>query len=341
MQYLFHTAIPVPWLLADLLTLLLSLLLMVFVIQKSKHPVVVMLEAFCFVFLYASIFENFAVVQGWYVYGRSLLMIGDVPLSVPLIEMDVLVTGLWLLEKMHIPEWCKPFVVGLFGMLQDFSLDPIAVRQVYETQGVISGRWTWLIEKWMVNIYDIPVYNFPGWMLIMMYASIFLLLGRWWFKRSGYKPAVGYAYPFLMIFLALVAMVSPLSQFLLWLAPFGSKGSSAEWIMLAFHLLFPTILLTVFWRGKMKFALHWQADYSLLVIPALFHLSDILFTLAAGKYEVLWLVLLSSFVHVALLGGIFYAGFKTATVKKPVETGNMPLFFAPEGGSHQRSKKTG
>ncbi len=72
---------------------------MIFVVQRSRHPAVVLLECFGFVFLYASIFENFAVVNQWYVYGRSLLMIGDVPLSVPLIEMNVLVIGLWMLDR--------------------------------------------------------------------------------------------------------------------------------------------------------------------------------------------------------------------------------------------------
>jgi hypothetical protein len=45
----------------------------------------------------------------------------------------------------------------------------------------------------MANILStIPVYNFPGWMLIMMYATIYVLLGRRWFRRSGYKPAIGF-----------------------------------------------------------------------------------------------------------------------------------------------------
>jgi hypothetical protein len=40
----------------------------------------------------------------------------------------------------------------------------------------------------MQYLFQIPVYNFPGWMLIMLYSSIYILIGRWWFKRSGYKP---------------------------------------------------------------------------------------------------------------------------------------------------------
>ncbi|HOU13331.1 MAG TPA: carotenoid biosynthesis protein [Anaerolineae bacterium] len=308
MEYLFDTLIPTPWLLADILTLLVSLVVVAFVIQKSKHPVSVLLEGFGFVFLYASLFENFAVVRGWYVYGRSFLMVGDVPLSVPLIEMDVMIVGLWLLQKMDIPDWCKPFVLGLWGMLQDFSLDPVAVRQVFTVQGVTSGRWTWLIEPGVANIYDIPVYNFPGWMLIMMYATFTILIGRWWFKRSGYKPVAGYVYPLLATFVALVILVTPLSNFLLWLEPFFVKGSAAEWVMLGFHLLFPTVLLAIFWRGKMKAPLSLKDDFPIFAVPLVFHLADILFAIAGGFSEVLWLVLLAGLVHCALLGWIWMKG---------------------------------
>jgi hypothetical protein len=315
MQYVFQHPMPAPWLLADILTLLISLLVVVYIVNKSRHPAVVLLEGFAFVFLYASVFENFACVQGWYVYGRSFLMVGDVPLSVPLIEMDVFLTSLWLLEKMQIPDWCKPFIVGLMGMLQDFSLDPIAVRQVFDHLGQTSGRWTWLFEKSMVNIYDIPVYNFPGWMLIMLYGSIWTLLGRAWFKRSGYKVSVGYTYPFLAFILALLTMVSPISQFLLWLGPLGTKGSNAEWVMLAFHLLFPIVLLAVFWRGRMKFPVSLRDDLPVFATIGIFHLSDILATLAAGATEVLWLVVLTSLVHWALLGWIWFAGRKVKTAE--------------------------
>jgi hypothetical protein len=310
LKYLFETPIPTPWLLADLLTLLVTLLVIVYIIRKSKHPVAILLESFAFVLLYASVYENFAVVQGWYIYGHALLMVGDVPLSVPLLELDVLITVLWLLEKMEIPSWCKPFIAGLFGTLQDFSLDPYTIRQVFTVNGLTSGRWTWFLPHGAVNIYGVPVYNFPGWTLIMFYAAIFILLGRWWYKRSGYKPLVGYVYPFLMIFLALLAMVSPLSQFLLWLAPIFAKGGNGEWIMLAFHLFFPIFLLAAFWRGRMKFSLSLKEDLPIFIVIGLFHLSDILFTVVGGYKEILWLVLLASAIHWLLLGLIYLAGRK-------------------------------
>jgi hypothetical protein len=229
-----------------------------------------------------------------------------------------------MLEKMEFPDWAKPFVVGLWGMLQDFSLDPVAVRQVFTTQDVASGRWTWLLQPGMVNIHDIPVYNFSGWMLIMLYASAYLLLGRRWFRRSGYNPVVGYVYPLGAIVLALITMVSPLSQALLWLAPFYAKGSAAEWVMLGFHLVVPSILLAVVWRGRMKAPLTLRGDFPVFGVVILFHLADVLFALAGGYAAVLGLVLLASLIHVALLGAIYWAGRRA-----PAKPGQAAFAYGP------------
>jgi hypothetical protein len=313
MEYFLSHPIPLPWFLADVTTLVLSLVLFVYAIRHSRHPVTVVLEAFGFVFLYAGVFENFAVVQGWYQYGRSLLMFGDVPLSVPLIELDVFLAGLLLMEKMRLPGWSQPILLGFFGMLQDFSLDPLAVRQIFTVGGETTGRWTWLLEPGMVNIYNIPVYNFPGWMLIMLYGGIWVLLGRWWHRRSGYHPAVGVAYPLLAFLMAFLTMVSPLSQMLLWLAPFFGKGGVSEWVMLGFHLGLPLLLLVFLWRGRMTAAVSLRKDWPILAVPTLFHLTDIYWTVAGGHTGILWLVLLSSLFHLLLLAVVYFRGRSVPT----------------------------
>jgi hypothetical protein len=317
MEFFFHHPVPLPWFFADILTITLSIIVVGFAIRRTRHPEMVILECLAFVLLYAGLFENLAVVNGWYVYGRSVLMFGDVPLSVPLLEMDVLIAGLWLLEKVNMPDWAKPFVLGLFGMLQDLSLDPLAVQQVYTLDGSTTGRWTWLLEPGVTQMYGIPAYNFPGWMLIMLYGSIFLLAGRGIFKRSGYIPWVGRIYPFLAMLLALVTMVSPLSQVLLWLAPFGTKGSNAEWIMFAFHLLLPTLLLLFLWRGRMHGRFVFSVDWPLFLVPLLFHLADVSWILAGGFTNVLWLALLATMVHGALLAWIFFRGSRKPTPADP------------------------
>ncbi len=297
--------IPIPWFVQDVIVVAITVFVVVFMVKKSKHPVSALLEGFCFVFLYAGVFENFAVIMGWYAYGRTILMFVAVPLSVPLIEMDVFVVGLWMLEKMRVRDWCKPFIMGLLGMLQDFSLDPLATRQVYTIDTVTTGRWTWFLNPGAVNIYGIPVYNFPGWMLIMLYATTFVILGRRWFKRSGYKTSVGYKYPFAALLLALLAMMTPVSNALLWLVAF--QGTAAEWVMLAFHLGFPTLLLAVIWRGKMNGSITVRKDIAIYLVPVALHVSDVVFTIVGGFTEVLWLVVLASCLHVALLATVWFS----------------------------------
>jgi len=309
LDYIFVEPFPWTWMVQDIIAILLSLFVLAYIIKRNKHPVVLVLEAFAFVFLYASIYENAATVIGLYSFGRSLVMIGFVPASVPLIEVCVLITGLWFLEKTSLPNWAKPPIIGLFGMLQDFSLDPLAIRQVYTTAGVTSGRWNWLISPTDVNILQVPVYNFSGWMLIMLYGSAGLLIGRWWYRKSGYRPLVGVVYPFITMFGALLLMVSPLSNLLLWLGPVFQKGDYSEWIMLAFHLFVPTALLVFLWRGRMREPFT-ANDLPIFVVPTVLHLSDILFTVIGGYTEILWIVLLTSFAQSTLLLFIYLRNYQ-------------------------------
>jgi len=96
---------------------------------------------FCFSVLNAAVFENFATLMGWYAYGRSLIMIGNVPITIPIIEYLVIYVTLRMLRHMSIPTWCKPFIVGFSEMLFDFTLDPVAVRMVYSTAEIPFRNW--------------------------------------------------------------------------------------------------------------------------------------------------------------------------------------------------------
>ena len=318
LNYIFSEAIPIPWLVQDMIVLLLSLVLILAIIKREKHPIPRILEVVAFVFIYASVYENAACVMGLYSYGRSYIMIGSVPASVPLIEAIVLITGFWLLDKTTLPKWTKPPIIGLFGMLQDFSLDPLSIRQIFHTGAGVSGRWNWLIQPTDANILNIPVFNFPGWMLIMLYGSACLLIGRWWFRKSGYKQWVGILYPFIMMFAALLLMISPLSSFLLWLSPIFSKGSWIEWVMLAFHFILPTAFLAFIWRGKMK-AGYDKKDLLIFLLPLILHLSDITFSIAGGYNGILWIGILATVIHLAFLAWFFVQGKK---VPRAIETAN-------------------
>jgi hypothetical protein len=298
------TIVPV-WIIQDVLVLGLAVATVLYIMKREEHPTSVLLELICFVFLYAAVYENFATLMGWYGYGRSLVMVFNVPLSVPVVEYLVVWATLRLASRMEMPGWSKPFVAGLSGMLIDFTLDPLAIRQVFSTAEGTVGRWSWFPGPGDVTLYAEPVYNFSGWVLLCGYAAAYLLLGRWWHRRSGFRPLVGYLYPVLAMLLALGTMVSPLSRFLLWLYPFLDKGSVGEWIMLALHVVAPTMLLALVWRGRMKSRLSWCNDWPLPVILVGMPVVNLTFTLAGGYWDVLWLVAAST----ALLGGMVIALF--------------------------------
>jgi hypothetical protein len=298
------TIVPV-WIIQDVLVLGLAVATVLYIMKREEHPTSVLLELVCFVFLYAAVYENFATLMGWYGYGRSLVMVFNVPLSVPVVEYLVVWATLRLASRMEMPGWSKPFVAGLSGMLIDFTLDPLAIRQVFSTAEGTVGRWSWFPGPGDVTLYAEPVYNFSGWVLLCGYAAAYLLLGRWWHRRSGFRPLVGYLYPVLAMLLALGTMVSPLSRFLLWLYPFLDKGSVGEWIMLALHVVAPTMLLALVWRGRMKSRLSWCNDWPLPVILVGMPVVNLTFTLAGGYWDVLWLVAAST----ALLGGMVIALF--------------------------------
>jgi hypothetical protein len=301
---------PSVWVIQDILVILAGLFVIKREVERGTRPGQFLLEAFCFCFCYAAVYENGAAASmGLYAYGRSILMIGVVPFTVPLLEFLVLYAALAMLEKMEIPTWCKPFVVGFWGMLQDFTLDPLAVRQVFESEGRQVGRWSWIsLGPSDANIASVPVYNFPGWVLILGLGSAAILAGRWWHRRSGYAAWVGIAYPFLAALAGLLVLVLPSSNFLLWLEPIFKKGSSGEWIMLAFHFALALAILAFAWRGRMKGSLSLREDWPVFLVPAFFHLSDLAFVLAGGYFEILWIELALSLFHCALVALVWAAG---------------------------------
>lgn len=301
------TFIPV-WVIQDVIVIILAVVTVLFIIRKEENPGPVILEFICFVLLNAAVFENFATLMGWYGYGRSVLMLFNVPLSVPILEYLVVYSSLRILGAMKIRTWCKPFIVGVFGMLVDLSLDPLAVRQVFATQERTIGRWTWFYDAGAVNIFRIPVYNFSGWVLLCGYAAAFLLLGRWWFRKSDYSRTVGYLYPVLSMIAALGILVTPLSNFLLWLEPFMKKGSDSEWFMFVFYLVFAAALLAVFWRGRMLRKLSFADDIPIFLVFAVSHAFNIIFALIGGYYEILWLQILTAAAQITLILFIYIRG---------------------------------
>ena len=297
------TLVP-AWIAEDMIVFAVAVFTVIFILRKEEHPESILMEMLCFIVLYAAVYENFATLIGLYGYGRTLFMIGNVPLSVPLVEYLVVYSTLRVLRHMQVPTWIKPFVVGFAGMLFDFALDPLAIKQVFVTLERTVGRWTWFMGPLDVGIYGEPVYNFTGWVLICGYAAALLLLGRFWHRRSGYSRAVGLAYPVLTMVASLGLVISPLSNFLLWLQPLLRKGSYGEWIMLGAWIAAPLVLLGVFWRGKMRERFIVRENLPVVLTLGGLPLATIVWTLASHLYRFVWIEIIAALALAALLTAV-------------------------------------
>jgi hypothetical protein len=304
------TLVP-SWIIQDLIVILLTVFTVIFILKKEERPIPILLEMVCFVFLYAAIYENLAGVMGWYAFGHSIVMVFGVPITVPLIEILFVYTGIRFSRALKIPTWTIPLLVGMFGVLADLTLDPLALSQTAVDGGSEIGRWTWYIGANDVNVFGVPIYNFTGWLLLCGYAAVFILLGRYWYKKSGYKTWVSYAYPPLMMLAALLVMVSPLSAFLLWLGPFFAKGGWTEYLMLGLGFL-ALLLVILIWRGRMCRKLTLKDDYVIVLVFGLFYLSNMIFSLIGQQ----WQILLFSLPFIIIHAAIFAAGFLRKTVDR-------------------------
>jgi len=301
------------WVIQDIIIILLGVITLAYIVKNEKRPIPIILEMFAFIFLYASLYENFATVIGLYGYGRSIAMIFNVPLTVPLIEFLFVYVSIRMARKMKLKTWMIPLFAGVFGVLADLTLDPLALSQVADTSAGTIGRWTWYIGKTDVNVFGVPIYNFTGWMILCGYAAAFILLGRYWYKKSGYKGWVGIAYPFLCFLAAFVVMMSPVSGFLVYLSPFFNKGGFTELIMLGLCFIILVVIL-VYWRGRMKEKLVLAKDYPVLLIFGIFHLSNIIFTIIGGRFD----ILLFSLPFMAVQMGIIWWAFTSKNIVKQV-----------------------
>lgn len=310
------TFVPV-WVVEDLLIYVASVATIFYIVKREPQPIARLMEMFAFTTLASAVYENFATVQHLYGYGRSLIMIFNVPLSVPLFEYLVLYASLKIFEKAYVPAWLKPIGTGFLAIVADFTLDPVSVQQRFHTLEGTIGRWTWFPKPGDVQIYTEPVKNFSGWMLIIGYGAVFALLGRFWHRRSGYSPVVGIAYPILAALATLLVLITPVSLFLLNLWPFFAQGSNVEWVMLGVMLVVPPILLAVFWRGRMREAYSLRADGLPFLLLGGFPVLNVCFTLVGGYTRILWLELLFMVVMAAALAWFVVAGRSSRAMAAP------------------------
>lgn len=326
---------PVSWFLVEIFSLVLFFMSINHAI-KQENPFIKVLELFGFV-LGAAIFENVGtnVVHTYYYDIRRIMMIGGVPLEILLMEASIWYAAFNLVKKLNVPVWAIPFIVGLFGSVQDMTIDPAAVFDTYAVSqnvadtinvshpgalgnGIISGQWNWTNPGYDGGFFGIPFYNFSGWMYLMAFYSAWVLLGRWLYKKLKFNW-IAYAYPFVAGVLQAFSFSNPLSRYALFgnLDPFQSTLMS-ELVMLIVNFAFAIFLIIAF-RKRMT-AIDLKKDGLILFgFPVIIHLYDIIYAFAKGTTVAYVPVLLISAIHFVYLFLVFRQNKKLTSIEATIK----------------------
>jgi len=301
-----------PWIISDVVMLAAGIAVVWYIVKREPHPASRLIEVAAFTFLYAGIYENLATWIGWYEYGRSLIMFGNVPVAVLLYEAIVFYAGLKLMERLAVPAWIRPIGAGFLAVMQDFAIDTLTTHQLATTQESATpiGHWTFLTPPTDVQIYGEPVMNFSSWMFLVGVYAAFAVIGRWWHRRSGYARWVGIVYPLLAVIASLGVLMSPLSRLVLF-GRLGYDGAAwtewpvatpAQWWILGAFVFIPPLLIALTWRGRFTGELSPRRDWPILAVLVGVPLFCVVAAVAGGMWDVLWLIALSTAAMAVLVG---------------------------------------
>ena len=259
---------PITWIIMEVMSVILFVICMVHAL-KSERPRQQLLELCCFV-LAAGIFEHFGVLTGNYWYSQErFMMFGLIPLSILLIEAVTMYSAMVLFDYLGMPRWCIIWFVGLMSMVQDFSIDPVYVHDIYVFDGLAQGHWNWKI-----------------------YAR----------KK---KEWIGTAYPFLAAIFLLIPLIPTA---LLLIKPIYSDNSTFlfwyELIAMILNFAFGVVLIVKFWKRMSPVNIK-KDGIVIFVLPAILHLYDIVVGFGLGIKQSYIPVVVFTVLHLGYLCAVY------------------------------------
>ncbi len=333
-EILAYLSTPITWAIAEILAFIIFFYCVVDVlkVKDEKTRIFRVFELFGFI-VYAGIFENIGVLGNTYNYSFDrLVMFGVVPLSILMFEAAIFYSALKFAEALKFPKWATPIVVGFLGVLQDLTIDPAAVFDLYIVNGVMEGRWNWTLH-YDGMLFGIPFFNFTGWFLLMFYYTTLILVGRKLFEKSGNKSSRGWAYVIISPLVGVLLIISPLTQFLLFLYPFFPLylNRTVEIVMLS--LIAGISLATIFKFRKLKRSetFSYKENKVIWVVPVILHAFDIILAFSLGITIAYVPVLLFAGIHLGYLAFYIFRKPKSSDgkiVEKSNEMEKIPIDIA-------------
>ncbi len=313
---------PLSWVVYEIFAVVLLFVVIFDILKKNKEEdtstiFIRLLEIFGFI-LYGVIFENFGVIGRTYDYSsHRLMMCGVIPLTIPIFEAVIFYTAMQFAEKLEFPTWSRPFIASFFGMLQDLTLDPVAVADRHLYDGILQGRWNWSSALHYPDMFfGIPYFNFSGWFGLMFYYTVLILLGRRIYKKYDKKIFIGITYVLLSAIIGVLLILSPLNLFLLFAYPIGTLfgNRTAEIIML---VIICTILISALViSGKRGKRISLKENPIIWIIPVSMHLLDLIIAIILGLSIAYIPVIAFTTIHLAYIGFYSFSKNKNANQKE-------------------------
>jgi hypothetical protein len=298
---------PFSWGIAEVLSIGLFFCCVVHAMRHNdeKTRVFRVLELFGYV-LYSGVFENIGVLVKTF---DRLLMLGVVPVAILMLEGAIFYASMQFAEKVGFPAWAIPFIVGSLCVLQDLTLDPVAVHDLQLVGGVLEGQWNWEVP-YSGLFFGIPFFNYTGWFMMMVYYATLLVIGREYFRKSGYKRSRGYAYVLLSPLIGALLLVSPVTEFMLFTFPIVPRFTrEAEIIMLSI-VAGISLLLMVKYRVPRNSSLFAGKDRLFWLIPVILHAFDVTMAFILGIEIAFIPVVLFGSLHVGYLAVYYFWSVK-------------------------------
>lgn len=201
-----------------------------------------------------------------YHYGEFILMLDGAPICIGLGWAVIIYSGMEFVKHLEMPDYARPFLVGMLALNLDLAMDAIAIR---------LGFWNWVIPldwQW----FGVPWGNFWAWYIVVVSYSGFLYWFRNLHKQRG-SAWLRNTYP-LFAFLSAVVILAITN----WV--FANVFAKTELVSAMSMLLIILAGGVIIYVVKPEFKKDAYVDKVILAVPLTFHAFFNVFGFAGGFY---------------------------------------------------------
>lgn len=250
----------------ELLTILLFIACFWHAVRQKNEKVLELIFALIF-----GVFLEWMTIQQLeaYHYGEFFLMLDGAPICIGLGWAVIIYSGMEFVKHLEMPDYARPFLVGMLALNLDLAMDVIAIR---------LGFWNWVIPldwQW----FGVPWGNFWAWFIVVVSYSGFI----YWFRHIHKQRGLAWlrnTYP-LLAFLVAVVVLAITNYFF---ANVFAKTELVSAMSMLLIILAGGVIIYVVKPGFKKDA---YVDKVILAVPLTFHTFFTVFGFAGGFYATL------------------------------------------------------